>query len=162
MIIEGTRIRISEGEIREAAAALTGSGDMQLRELRLYEGGIYLDGTVNSPMVFHPRLQLEPVGTLQSHLRFRVGGQLGLGPFSVDTALGLISSKFPPGVSYMGSSTIDVDLEVASGRLLSAVDVASIVLVPGELQLDVNRVALSSHAIVKWLTNEHNVARGFH
>ncbi|OPZ64506.1 MAG: hypothetical protein BWY85_01123 [Firmicutes bacterium ADurb.Bin506] len=162
MIIEGTRIRISEGEIRDAVTALTRNGDVQLRELRLLEGGIYLDAAVRSPMVLNPRLQLEPMGVYRSHLRFRVSGQLGLGPLSIDMALGMMSSRFPPGVAYMGSSTVDVDLEVAGTGVLSAVDLAGITVSPGELLLDVNRVAVSSLAIVNWLANKDDIAGGLH
>lgn len=162
MIIEGTRIRISEGEIRDAVTILTRGGEMQLRELRLLDGCVHLDAAVKSPMSLNPRLQLEPIGVAQSHLRFRVGGQLGLGPFSVDMALGMMSSRFPPGVTYMGSSIIDVDIEAAAAGLLSAVDLASVTVGPGELLLDVNRVAVSSIAIVKWLAYKDDVTGGLH
>ena len=61
MFIEGTRIRITEGEIREAAAALAGAGDVKVRDIHLAENGLAVELELKSPVALSPRLHLEPL-----------------------------------------------------------------------------------------------------
>ena len=162
MLIEGTRIRITEGEIREAAAALAGAGDVKVRDIHLEENGLAVELELKSPVALSPRLHLEPLQPEGAHFGLRVSGQLGLGPVTADMAIAMMSARFPPGVSYVGASTIDVDLELVTNGLLYDVDVESVEVAPGEVRISLRQLSVSTPPLIAALADVHDVPGGFH
>ncbi|MGB4338711.1 MAG: hypothetical protein WBK10_09090 [Bacillota bacterium] len=162
MFIEGTRIRITEGEIREAAAALAGAGDVKVRDIHLAENGLAVELELKSPVALSPRLHLEPLQPEGAHFGLRVSGQLGLGPVTADMAIAMMSARFPPGVSYVGASTIDVDLELVTNGLLYDVDVESVEVAPGEVRISLRQLSVSTPRLIAALADVHDVPGGFH